>query len=71
MATVNEERVVDHITICLSKFENMFFSLPDSHLKVEMISKRVKRRREFDFEVPCNYCWTGQEKAIEWIKKIF
>ena len=50
MTTVNEERVVDNITICVSKFENMFFGLPDSHLKVEMISKRVKRGREFGFK---------------------
>ena len=34
-----------------------------------MESERVHRRGGNGSKVPCNYCLTGQKKAIEWVKK--
>ena len=31
-----------------------------------MSCKRVNRGGGYGLEVPCNYCLTGQEKALEW-----
>lgn len=47
----------------------MFLSLPGFHLDAEVTGKRINRGRGQLFELVCNYCWAGQEKAIEWIKK--
>ena len=47
-----------------------FLSLPGSHLEAEVTGGRVNRGYGgYGLEVPCNYCLTGQQKAIEWVKK--
>lgn len=38
-------------------------------LVISMSCKRVNRGGGYGLEVPCNYCLTGQKKAIEWVKK--
>ena len=48
---------------------NMFLSIPSSTLKEEVESERVNRTGGNGSKVPCNYCLTGQKKAIEWVKK--
>ena len=60
----NNERVVGHIPIRLSNFVHMFLSLQGSHLEAEVTGGRIIRGRGYGLEVPCNYCLTGQEKAI-------
>ena len=35
-------------------------------LVISMSCKRVNRGGGYGLEVPCNYCLTGQEKALEW-----
>lgn len=47
----------------------MFLSIPSSNLEEEVESERVHRRGGNGSKVPCNYCLTGQKKAIEWVKK--
>ena len=46
----------------------MFLSLPGSHLEAEVTGGRVNRGA-YGLDVTCNYCLTGQEKAIEWVKR--
>ena len=55
--------------ISLSKFVHMFLNLPGSHLEAELIGGRVNRGGGYGLEAPCNYCLTGQKKAIELVKK--
>ena len=64
IAIVNEEGVVGHIPICLSKLVSMIVSLLGSHLEAE-----VNRGGGYDLEVPWNYCLAGQEKTLKWFKK--
>ena len=40
----------------------------DLNLEAEVTGGRVNRG-VYGLELPCNYCLTGQEKVIEWVKK--
>ena len=51
------------------KYVNIFLSLPGSYLEAKVTGKTVNREGGYKLEVPCKYCLTGQEKAIDWIKK--
>ena len=68
IAVVHEERVVGHIPMAASKHVTMFLSLSGSYLEAEVTGTRVNRGGGYGLEVPCKYCLTGQEKAIDWIK---
>ena len=34
-----------------------------------MTGKRINRGGKYGLEAPCKYCISGQEKAVDWIKR--
>ena len=64
-----EDRVVGHIPLAISKRISLFLTLPGSFLETKVTGKRINRGGGIGLEVPCKYCISGQEKAVDWIKR--
>ena len=69
VAVMYEDRVVGHIPLAISKCISLFLILPGSFLKTKVSGKRIKREGGYGLEVPCKYRISGQEKAVDWIKR--
>ena len=63
-----ENRVVGRILMAISKCISLFLTLPGSFLETKLTGKRINRGGGYGLEVPCKYCISGQEKAVDWIK---
>ena len=63
-----EDRVVGHIPLAISKCISLFLTLPGSFLETKVTGKRINRGG-YGLEVPCKYRISGQEKAVDWIKR--
>ena len=57
-----------HIPLAISKCISLFLTLPGSFLETKVTGKRINRGGGYGLEVPCKYCISGQEKAVDWIK---
>ena len=64
-----EDRVVGHIPLAISKCISLFLTLPGSFLETKVTAKRIYRGGGYGLEVPCKYYISGQEKAVDWIKR--
>ena len=69
VAVMYKDRVVDHIPLAISKCISLFLTLPGSFLETEVTGKRINRGGGYGLEVPCKYRISGQEKAVDWIKR--
>ena len=69
VAVVNDDEVVGHIPLSLSKIMSMFLKLTGSQMEVEVTGKYVKRGPGCRLEIPCKYHVSGQEKAAAWVSK--
>ena len=58
-----------HILLAISKYISLFLTLPGSFLETKVTGKRINRRGGYGLEVPCKYRISGQEKAVDWIKR--
>ena len=58
---VNDNEVVRHISLRLSKIMSMFLKLTVSHMEVEVAGKYVNRGTGYGLEIPCKYHVSGQE----------
>ena len=47
----------------------MSCTLPGSFLETKVTGKRINRGGGYGLEVPCKYRISGQEKAVDWIKR--
>ena len=56
---VNDNEVVRHISLRLSKMMSMFLKLTVSHM--EVAGKYVNRGTGYGLEIPCKYHVSGQE----------
>ena len=43
--------------------------LPGSFLETKVTGKRINRGGGYGLEVPCRYHISGQEEAVDWIKR--
>ena len=64
-----KDRVVGHIPLAISKCISLFLTLPGSFLDTKVTGKRINQGGWYGLEVPCKYLISGQEKAVDWIKK--
>ena len=48
----------------------MSCTLPGSFLETKVTGKRISRGGGYGLEVPCKYRISGQEKVVDWIKRI-
>ena len=64
-----EDRVVGHIPLTITKCISLFLTLPGSFLETKVTGKRIKRGGEDGLKVPCKYRISGQEKAVDSIKR--
>ena len=61
--------VVGHILLAISKCISLFLILLGSFLETKVTGKRTKPGGGYGLEVPCKYRKSGQEKAVDWIKR--
>ena len=47
----------------------MFLTLAGKFLEAKVTGKRINRWGGYGLEVPCKYRISGQEKAVDWIKR--
>ena len=69
VAVMYEDRVVGHIPLAISKCISLFLTLPGSFLETKVTGKKINRGGGYGLEVPCKYRISGQEKAVDWIKR--
>ena len=69
MPVVNDDEVLGHIPLRLSKIMSMFLKLIDSHMGVEGTGKYVNRGAGYRLEIPCKYHVTSQKKGVAWVSK--
>ena len=63
-----KDSVVIHIPLAISKCISLFLTFPGSFLETKKTGKRINRGGEYGLEVPCKYCISRQEKALDLIK---
>ena len=64
-----EHRAVGHIPLAISKCIFLFLTLQASFLETKVTGKRINRGGGYGLEVPCKYRVSGQQKAVDWIKR--
>ena len=64
-----KDRVVGHIPLAISKCISLFFILSGSFLETKVTGKRINQGVGYRLEVSCKYRISGQEKAVDWIKR--
>ena len=69
IVVVNDDEVVGHFLLRLSKIMSMFLKLTGSHMEVEVTGKYVNRGAGYKLEIPCKCHVSGQEKAVAWVSK--
>ena len=69
VAVVNDDEVVGHIPLRLSKMMSMFLKLTDSHMEVERTGKYVNWGAGYKLEIPCKYHASGRESCGLGIKE--
>ena len=64
-----KDRVVDHIPLAISKRISLFLTLPRSFLETKVTGRRINPGGGYGLEVPCKCRISGQEKAVDCIKR--
>ena len=63
VAVVNDDEVVGHVPLPLSKVMSIFLKLTGSHMEEEVTGKYVNLGAGYGLEKPCKYHVSGQEKV--------
>ena len=61
-----EEKVVGHVPIHLSKIFHRFLKLPFCSISTVVIDKRVNRDARNELEIPVEYKFFGDARAVSW-----
>ena len=69
VAVISKDRVMGHIPLAISKCISLFLTLPRTFLETVVTGKRINRGGGYGLEVPCKYRISGEEKAVDWIKR--
>ena len=64
VAVVNDDEVVGHVPLRLSKIMSIFLKLTGSHMEVKVTGKYVNRGVGYRLEIPYKYDVSGQEKDV-------
>ena len=64
-----EPRVVAHVPFLYSSTFEKFLSLPNHTIRVLVTGKRINHRAGYGLEIPVQYVFNGDEKALQWAKK--
>ena len=62
-------RVVAHIPFLYSSKFEKFLSLPNHTIRVLVTGKRINRSSGYGLEIPVEYVFNGNEKALQWATK--
>ena len=62
-------RVVGHVPFLYSLLFKKFLSLPNHTIRVLVTGNRMNRGAGYDLEIPVEYVFNGNEKALQWAKK--
>ena len=69
VAVMYEDRVVGHIPLVISKCISLFLTLPETFYETKVTGERINRGGGYGLEVAHKYRISGQEKAVDWIKR--
>ena len=61
-------RIVGHVSFLYSKFKK-FLSLPNHKIRVLVTGKRMNHGAGYGFEIPVEYVFNVNKKALQWAKK--
>ena len=61
--------VVGHVPFLYSSTFKKFLSLPNHTIRVLVTGKRINRSSGYGLEIPVEYVFNGNEKALQWAKK--
>ena len=61
--------VVGHVPFLYSSLFKKFLSLPNHTIRVLVTGKRINRGAGYGLEIPVDYVFNGNEKALQWAKK--
>ena len=59
--------IVGHVPLNYAPIFKRFLSLPNHHIRCRVTGKRVNRGGGFGLEVPVDYIFLGDKKAIKWL----
>ena len=62
-------RVVGHVPFLYSSTFKKFLSLQNHTMRVLVTGKRINRVAGYGLEIPVEYVFNGNEKALQWAKK--
>ena len=62
-------RVVGHVPFLYSSTFKKFLSLPNRTIKVLVTGKRINLGAGYGLEIPVEYVFNGNEKALQWANK--
>ena len=65
VAVISKDRVIQRQSKCIS----LFLTLLRTFSETEVTRKRINRGGGYGLEVPCKYRISGQQKAVDWIKR--
>ena len=63
-------RLAGHVQFLYSSTFRKFLFLPNLTIRVLVTGKRIKRSAGWGLEIPVKYVFHGNEKALQWAKKI-
>lgn len=64
----NGETVLGHVPKLIALWLTKFLKRPTSKGRAAVKGKRVNRGAGYGLEIPCEYCFTGDEFSIQWLK---
>ena len=65
---INGETVLRHVPELMALWLTKFLKRPTNKGRAVVKGKRVNRGAGYGLEIPCEYCSTGDEFSIQWLK---
>ena len=64
----NGETVLGHVPKLMALWLTKFLKRPTNKGRAVVKGKRVNRGVGYGLEIPCEYCFTGDDFSIQWLK---
>ena len=65
---LNGETVLGHVPKLMALWLTKILKRPTKKGRAVVKGKRVNRGASYGLEIPCEYCFTGDEFSIQWLK---
>ena len=65
---LNGETVIGHVPKLMAPWLTKFLKRPTKKGRAVVKGKRVNRGAGYGLEIPCEYCFTGDEFSIQWLR---